>query len=346
MNSTPTRPPNRSGHPQKPQTSSKTKKPKIKRKLSEMPNVRNFLIAFAAGLVAFSVFAFAVPGLLKSDDTPKKPDTSDNIDTPEKPGEDSDPTPVLSGKTFTAVIGGYDADGELDGLLFLKADKENRRFVLASIPTSSGFVITSTDPNTNVTLKTDVRIKDIPHISRDSERTLRIVDTVHAITGMDIDYYAFFKTDAAISLFEKTGGLYYTIPQDMVYVGNGTAENPEINLKAGGQVLNARQIIGLLRFAGYTTDERRNDARRASLQADFVSQALTQILKIDPDKLISGLSGVLADCETNFTVADFAENYDLIAKFGEYHEANALVTVDLSDPLDYSATQKLFESYK
>ena len=76
-----------------------------------MPNVRNFLIAFIAGLVAFSAFAFAVPGLLKSDDTPKKPDTSDNIDTPEKPGEDSDPTPVLSGKTFTAVIGGYDADG-------------------------------------------------------------------------------------------------------------------------------------------------------------------------------------------------------------------------------------------
>ena len=327
-------------------TGKNVKKSKKSFKLSEMPNVRNFLIAFAAGLVAFGVFAAMMPRLLHHSDNPNVPpsEDTDNVDdtTPKNPD-----TPVLSGSTFTAVVGGYDADsGELDALLFLKADKERRRFVIAAIPTSSSFVMTSTDPNTEVTVKTNVRIKDIPLISRDSEKTTRIVDTVRAITGMNVNYYAFFDTSAAISLFEKTGGLYYTVPQDMVYIGTGTAENPEINLKAGGQVLNAKQMLGLLRFSEYTTDERRNNARRASLQADFVSQGLKQILKVDPEKIVEGVTKVLASCETNFTVADFVEYYDLISKFNDYSEANSIITVDLTDPLEYSSTQKLFESYK
>ena len=131
-----------------------------------------------------------------------------------------------------------------------------------------------------------------------------------------------------------------------MYIGTGTAENPEINLKAGGQVLNAKQMLGLLRFSEYTTDERRNNARRASLQADFVSQGLKQILKVDPEKIVEGVTKVLASCETNFTVADFVEYYDLISKFNNYSEANSIITVDLTDPLEYSSTQKLFESYK
>mgnify|MGYP004644195211 FL=1 len=322
----------------------KTKKPL---KLSEMPNVRNFLIAFVAGLIAFSVFAVMVPRLLKDSDSPTDTDISDNIDPSDNSDDRNPDTPVSSGKTFTAVVGGYDADsGELDALLFLKADKERRRFVIAAIPTASNFVLTSTDPNTDVTVKTNVRIKDIPLISRDSECAGRIVDTVYAITGMSIDYYAFFETSAALSLFEKTGGLYYTVPQDMVYIGTGTAENPEINLKAGGQVLGAKQILGLLRFSEYTTDERRNNARRASVQADFVSQGLKQILKADSEKLLTGVTNVLASCETNFTIADFKEQYELISKFNDYSEASSVITVDLSDPLDYSNTQKLFESYK
>lgn len=313
-----------------------------------MQNLKNFIIAFAVGLVMFSVLAAMIPRLLVQDNA-KQPDSpgADTVDSDGEQTDTADSAPVIGGKTFTAVVGGYDADtGELDGLLFLKADKENKRFIVAAIPTALNVVVTSTDPATGTTVKTNVRMKDFPLRYRDSEKNQRIVDTVHALTGMEIDYYAFFKTSAALSLFEKTGGLYYTVPQDMVYVGTGSESNPEISLRAGGQVLNSKQILGLLRFSVYSTDERRNNARRAAVQADFVSEALKQLLALDAQTLLEGVTGVLAGCETNFTAADFRENFELISKFGEYSAASVVMTVDLADPLEYTYSQKLFENYK
>lgn len=319
-----------------------------------MQSLRNFLISFAVGLILFGIFAFTIPGMFFPEKETKLPDDTsvevsannngeDTPDTDDVP-ENSDDT---AASTFTAVVGGYDTQtGELDGLVFLKADKEHKRFVVASIPTSLSVVITSTDPATENTVKTNVRIKDFPLKFRGSEKNKQIVDTVHAITGMKVDYYAFFSTNAALSMFEKTNGLYYTVPQDMYYIGGGTEAAPEIDLKAGGQVLNSKQIMQLLRFASYTTDESRNSARRAAVQADFVSEALKQILKNDMSALTKSLGQILANCETNFTAADFKDNFELISKFSEYSANNAVITVDIADPLEYSYSQKLFENYK
>lgn len=317
-----------------------------------MQSLRNFLISFAVGLILFGIFAFTVPKMFFPEEDTKPNDSSVQVSVGanENNNSEADDVPEQNGvtaKTFTAVVGGYDTQtGELDGLLFLKADKENKRFVVAAIPTSLSVVITSTDPATGSTVKTDVRIKDFPLKFRGSEKNKQIVDTVHAITGMGVDYYAFFSTNAALKMFEKTNGLYYTVPQDMYYIGGGTEQAPEINLKAGGQVLNSKQIMQLLRFASYTTDEHRNNARRASLQANFVSEALKQILKMDSSVLVSGLSEILSSCETNFTATDFKDNFELISKFGEYSANSVVMTVDIADPLEYSYSQKLFENYK
>ncbi len=319
-----------------------------------MQSLRNFLISFAVGLILFGIFAFTIPGMFFPEKETNLPDDTsvevsannngeDTPDTDDVP-ENSDDT---AAQTFTAVVGGYDTQtGELDGLLFLKADKESKRFVVASIPTSLSVVVTSTDPATGDTVKTNVRIKDFPLKFIGSEKNKQIVDTVHAITGMKVDYYAFFSTNAALSLFDKTNGLYYTVPQDMYYIGGGTEAAPEIGLKAGGQVLNSKQIMQLLRFASYTTDESRNSARRAAVQADFVSEALKQILKNDVSTLANSLGQILSSCETNFTAADFKDNFELISKFSEYSANNAVITVDIADPLEYSYSQKLFENYK
>lgn len=367
-----------------------------------MQSLKNFLISFAVGLLLFGIFAINIPKLFFPENNIDKPydntqsqpdDTSDENNNPEQNKDAAQET--ITGKTFTAVVGGYDdTTGELDGLVFIKADKENKRFVVAAIPTTLSVVITSTDPseaiddteNTDSTegtdettetekttqaeetaespttdevseetdetkkavgaIKTTMRIKDFPLRFLESEKNKQIIDTVHAITGMHIDYYAFFSTDAALKMFNKTQGLYYTVPQDMFYIGTGTQEEPEIDLKAGGQVLNSKQIISLLRFAAYSTDERRNDVKRALLQADFVSEGIKQILKKDAATLISGIGSVLSNCETNFTSTDFKDNFDLIEKFGEYSSNSVVITVDAADPIEYSFTQKLFENYK
>lgn len=316
-----------------------------------MQNMKNFLIAFAAGIVLFGVLAAMIPKIVfGGGDEPQPPLPADKQGETQPPDDlptSGQPSGTTDGKTFTAIVGGYDAkSGELDGLLFVKADREHERFVIAAVPTALHVTVTSTDPATGVSVKTNVRLKDFPILYRGTEKNRCILDTMQALTGMEIDYYAFFDMNTALKLFEKTGGLYYTVGQDMVYVGEGTEAAPEINLKAGGQVLGARQILSLLRFSTYTTDEHRNDARRAATQADFVSEALKQILSMEPDALMSGVGEVLAGCETNFTAADFKDHFSLISKFGEYSDNSVIMTVDLADPLEFTYSQKLFENYK
>ena len=164
-----------------------------------MQNLRNFLIAFFSGLVLFGILASTIPPIFFNNDkdievsgNPADPDNSDVNNENEENKNDESNLPQDTVKTFTAVVGGYDADsGELDGLIFIKADKENKRFVVAAVPTFLSVTVTSTDPATQSTVKTDVRIKDFPKIYRGTELNTRIVDTMHAITGMEIDYYAF-----------------------------------------------------------------------------------------------------------------------------------------------------------
>ena len=163
---------------------------------------------------------------------------------------------------------------------------------------------------------------------------------------MKVDYYAFFDTQAVTKLFEKTAGLHYNVPSSMVYIGNGTEQEPEINLSAGEQVLNAKQAIGLMRFASDTQDERTNFRKRAERQAGFIVSAMTQVLKREPAELISGIVEVLEECETNFTVSDFKDNFELISKFPQYSQNNVIVQLNVGDPLEFTYSQKLFENYK
>lgn len=316
-----------------------------------MQNLKNFLIAFGVGIVMFGVLAFFVQDTVMGGRKNNSVHTSTTVGKENQDFGDGDgdsTTPVSSAsKTFTAVIGGYDADKtELDALIFIKADKENERFVISSIPTSYSTVITSTDPTTGVTVKTNVRIKDYPSKFRSSEKNVKLIDTVRAITGMNIDYYAFLDYDSVMKIFEKTSGLHFNVPEDMVYIGNGSVESPEISLKAGEQILNGKQAIAFMRFASDTDDEKTNFRKRASRQTEFLTSAITQVLKRDPEELIGGIAEVLAKCETNFTPTDFKDNFELISKFSEYSENNATVTLNIADPIEYNYSQRLFENYK
>ena len=320
-----------------------------------MQNRKSFLIAFAVGVVLFGIFAALIPGLFfGEDEIPANPDDltqtenkEDEINgDPDKENqqETQDPDEVQS---FTAIVGGYDENnGELDALLFIKADAKNERFVIASIPTYLSVPLTGVDPVNENSMTTYTRIKDFPEVFSGKEFKKMLVDTVRAVTGMKVDYYAFFNTSDLMSVFEKTGGIYYTVPQDMYYQGIGTKDNPEINVSSGGQVLTGRGALGVLRFASYTNNEQRNESLRAKTQADFISEALKQLVKIDSAKLIKGASDLLSSCETNFTAKDFAEHLELILCFNKYSSASVVMSLDISDPIDYSHSQKLFENYK
>lgn len=326
-----------------------------------MQSLKNFLIAFGVGLVIFGLFAYVVTGLMGKEKKPSKYDeeemVSENVfatGDPEKPEESQ------TGNTFTAVIGGYDKSGkELDALIFIKADRENMRFVLSSIPTNLRAPITSASKlpengSENINLSTDiaytetyVRLKDFPHMFP-GESNQMIVDTVTLITGMSVDYYAFLDYDSVTSIFKQTSGLYYNVPKDMVYIGTGTEENPEFVLEKGEQILNANDAISFMRYADDTANERTNYNERAKRQTAFLASAMIQVLGRNPDDIISGLGTVLKECETNFTVDAFKQNFELISKFSEYSGSNVTVTFDnySSELLRYEDTARRFINYK
>lgn len=313
-----------------------------------MQNLKSFLIAFAVGFVLFGAFALTIPKMLSGDNTNTPvsttvPETNDN-----KEDNNTNDLPVQQESgSFTAILGGYDStDGELDALVFIKADGENKRFVVAAIPTYLRVPFTGVDAATGNNLQSYVRLRDFPDLfGREKVKTV-LLDTVYAITGMKIDYYAMFNTSAFYKVFEKTGGIYYTVGEDMYYIGQGTAENPEIDIKSGGQVLTGPKALSVMRYMSYSENEIQGELARARTQADFISQMLKQLVDFDETKLVDGLSSILPLCETNFTTVDFANNFDLISKFKEYSSSSAVISLEVSDPINYSYTQKIFDNYK
>ena len=344
-----------------------------------MQSLKNFFIAFGVGLIIFGIFAYFTMGLIGGNDEEKGGDENTPVvdtsitDTENvfAAGDPEKPETSESGNTFTAVVGGYDDSGkELDALIFIKADRENMRFVISSIPTNLKAVITgasglpedgaesiepvtegiNTDTNKEseiIYTETPVRLKDFPSKFPEEAESM-IVDTVHLITGMPINYYAFMDTDDVKEIFKHSAGLYYDVPKDMVYIGEGTEENPEISIKEGEQVLTASQAIGFMRFASDTANERTNFNERAKRQSGFISSAMHQVLRRNPEELIKGLGKVLEKCNTNFTVDTFKENFELISKFSEYSANNVTVTFDnySSEILNYPDTQRRFVNYK
>ena len=327
-----------------------------------MQSLKNFLIAFGVGLVIFGLFAYMVTGLMGKD-TKNPVENNNNEEVSENvfaTGDPENPEESQTGNTFTAVVGGYDKSGkELDALIFIKADKENMRFVLSSIPTSLRAPITGAsnlpaNGSENISLDNDinyvesyVRIKDFPQMFP-GESNQMIIDTVTLITGMPIDYYAFLDYDSVRAIFKQTAGLYYDVPKDMVYIGTGTEENPEFVLKKGEQILNANDAISFMRYADDTANERTNYNERAKRQTAFLASAMIQVLGRNPDDIISGLGTVLKECETNFTVDAFKQNFELISKFSEYSGSNVTVTLDnySSELLRYEDTARRFANYR
>ncbi len=320
-----------------------------------MQNWKSFLIAFAVGAVLFGIFAALIPGLFFGEETPVNPDDSvhagiqddENSNDSGNQENQEEITEPDEHQSFTAIVGGYDANnGELDALVFIKADAVNERFVIAAVPTYLSVPLTGVDPASGNSMTSYTRLKDFPEVFSAKESKQMLLDTMHAITGMKIDYYAFFSTADLMSVFEKNGGIYYTVPQNMYYQGIGTAESPEINVSSGGQVLTGAKALGVLRFASYSSNEQRNESMRARTQADFVSESLKQLVKIDSQKLLKGATDLLSSCETNFSALDFTEHFELILCFNKYSASNVVMSLDTADPIDYSRSQKLFENYK
>ena len=70
----------------------------------------------------------------------------------------------------------------------------------------------------------------------------RFLNELSSILGFSIDYYAFVEAKAVTKIVDAIGGLYYTVPINMI----STAEN--VNISSGLQWLNGARAQQMLKF--------------------------------------------------------------------------------------------------
>ena len=119
--------------------------------------------------------------------------------------------------------------------------------------------------------------------------------------GIKIDFYLCLGLDAVEKMVDAVNGIEVNVPVDMDY--SDPAQNLQINLKAGKQILNGKQAVEFLRYrSGYIT----GDLGRIDAQKLFLNAFAKKVIEIaNPFTLYNVFKLVCDNSETNVTFNDF-----------------------------------------
>ena len=102
-----------------------------------------------------------------------------------------------------------------------------------------------------------------------------LMDRVEELVGYRPDSYLCIRMQTLVDAVDTMGGVSFDVPMDMYY--EDPWQDLVIDLKAGPQLLDGQQSIGLLRFrSGYAMA----DLQRIQVQRDFVKAAGRQWLSL------------------------------------------------------------------
>lgn len=267
-----------------------------------MHNIRNFFIAFLVSVLAFSVLAWFLMGKVTNN-------VEDEIISPNIPVISDDNKPGnsiiekdIAGNSFTALLACADPlTGRHDSLMILHVDKERKQYMISSLPSY-------------MVLNIDSIEYYLGDLIKEKGRDF-LLNKVYAITGLNIDYYAFVSIEGFAKIIDEIGGVTFTVPQNMFYRDH--LGNVLVDLKKGTKKLSGNEALQLLRFKGYSN----GDEERRNVQRDFVLTTLDTILV--PSNLGNApavLEKLLKYTNTNFTVNDFKDNIDLIFKYNSFEK--------------------------
>lgn len=282
-----------------------------------MSSTKQFFLSFLICLAAFGLLGYLITGLVEerffAPTVPnagvQNPDTAD-ISNPLP--EDTD-----TGVGFTALLIGKDtASNEIDALILLRVEKEQKKVSVCSIPADTRYAVTGTDSSGNsysgsLTFKDTEKSYGLPYLLK----------KVYALTDQKVDYYAQISLSAARTLLsELTGstGLLYTVPETMEYEEEDGAG---IHLKEGSQYLSGAKAVELLRYRTYNSGN--GDVKRCTTQVDFLRRLISDTLTPDnplKEKLLSESERkrLLSYVNTNVTSEDIVKHLDLVFSLHDF----------------------------
>lgn len=267
-----------------------------------MQNLKYFLIAFLSSLIGFILVAWLIlanvfkqPVAQNEETIPTGAENETQTETAKNTEED-----VIEGESFTALCACEDdLTGRLDALVLLHVDKEEKQYVISTLPS---YMVLNID-SIEYYLGDLVREKSLDFL----------LNKVYAVTGMHVDYYALFTMDGFSAVIDALGGVTFTVPQNMFYEDvNGTVL---VDLPRGTRKLSGEQALQLVRFRGYDD----GDVERSHIQREFVLTVFDEILK--PENIPNApnvFSKIVKYTNTNFTLGDFTSNIDLIFRYNDF----------------------------
>lgn len=208
-------------------------------------------------------------------------------------GDSAVPVDKASGKANMLILG-VDKDGlRTDTIILASYNFEEGTVKMLSIPRDTRMYIGNRYQKINAAhaLTQNGKIKG----------PQGTIEAVTRLTGVPINYYIEFDTDAFRNTIDAFGGLEFDVPQRMYY--SDPSQDLYIDLQKGKQHLDGKKAEQLVRFRRYPE----GDIGRVKMQQAFVKEFAKQKLTVTTIPKIPDIFGTLQEeFDTNLTVAEVA----------------------------------------
>lgn len=201
------------------------------------------------------------------------------------------------------LLAATDKGGLLTDTIMLASIDTKRRLVnVMSVPRDTRVTIGNTQNN---------KINSVYAHAKKGERIDALIDKVHELTGLSVNYYAVIHPDGFRNVIDVLGGVYIDVPQRMKY--SDPEQGLYIDLQPGYQLLDGDKAEQFTRFRSYPT----GDLGRIEAQQMFITELFKQKfnaeLLLKADDIFREISKYL---ETNVTLADIPVFLSAVSSFG------------------------------
>ena len=242
-----------------------------------------YYIVFALALLI--VIGYAAVRIIARDPT-KDPhasyDPNVTIDIPpatEDPDASEAPSSVVLNRrqrVYTCLIAGSDnGNGCADTIMLGVFDTEGKTASLISIPRDTLVQVNGKNYKINATYG----IGGVELLSQ----------KVSEMLAVPIDYYILVDLKAFTEIVNEIGGVWFTVPVDMDY--DDPAQDLHIHLKAGYQLLDGNQAMGVMRCRNCYPDA---DMGRVRTQRAFLTALMKQTISLSNVSKVTALANIVS----------------------------------------------------
>jgi len=221
--------------------------------------------------------------------------------------------PELSKLPYQALVNSF--DGLTDTMLLIRFNPDAKKLAVLSIPRDTKTEI----PGFGVSKINAANVRGGPALAARSVSEL--------LDGVGIDRYVTINVQGVEALVEALGGVTVYVPKDMKYQDD--SQHLYINLKAGKQHLNGKQVLQLLRFRYDAYGDIGRIQRQQMVMRSLMEQALNPTTLARLPKILSVIQSYV---DTNLSVEELVALVGFASRTTRPNVQMMLVPGDFNSP--------------